>query len=134
VDLYRNLKSEYLSNSNFNIYLAKEFNNSRYFSTTRQFKKHFIFKNNNVNIIQRKIEEKKFLHSLVEENSDTNEIIHKTPIKYEGENSNTIKTNSQYQVENNSDLEKQNEVTININEKNSDILKKKTSLIDNSEV
>ncbi|ORX77286.1 hypothetical protein BCR32DRAFT_248051 [Anaeromyces robustus] len=96
------LRREYVTLTNYNL---KEINNKYNYSVERNIKIQYTFKNNN--IIQNRIDEKRFLHSLIKEQDDSRSTNFDNTIK----KINISDCNVNKKIEVNS--EKQNEIVIN---------------------
>jgi len=114
-----NLRREYISLTNLNKICIK---NERFYSRERKFENNYIFKNSFNNIIQRKIDEKKFLHSLTEKTDKFSKVEYKTPayIKVNDNNKNNYSCN----VNKSSAILNQDEIVVNIKNKKNELNQK----------
>ncbi|ORX57708.1 hypothetical protein BCR36DRAFT_409182 [Piromyces finnis] len=123
------LKKESLPNSTLKLSLSNNNKNTGYFNNEIHCKNIFIL--DNKSIIQKRIEERKFFHSLIDKKGNSDEILQ----NLEESNANVIKTSVHCNKENFLELQK-NETIIKTNEKeNNELnkLKQKTFSKSNSE-
>jgi len=115
-----NLRREYISITNLNKVYIK---NERFYKE-RKFENHYIFKNSFNNIIQRKIDEKHFLHSLTEKTGKISNVEFKKPIYIKENNIKDCKVNKS------STISRKDEIVVNIKNKKKEL--NQETIIENS--